>query len=234
MSNHKYIDTSLNIIKEKLPTMSDSIRELASELSTTMKNDGVIQLMGVDQDYAFRMELGYRAGGLGQFHGLDSEDLVLRGIVSAEDAKNMEASELAEKMWSIYNIHPQDSFLFYVSGSVDPIMLEIAKLAKKNNHVLHVVGNVVRDKDSEIYTIADKVIDTDLGEIDLTTDVNGVAMGPVSNLVGNLFAQCLTLELFNSLEEQGVEVNVLWSANIVGADEHNATITDPYEGRWNA
>ena len=49
-----------------------------------MLNDGIIQLFGVNHDRALPMELGFRAGGLVQYHQINIDNAILRGAVNDE------------------------------------------------------------------------------------------------------------------------------------------------------
>ena len=64
------------------------------------------------------MELGFRAGGLVQYHIMDMRDLPLRGVISTEETlaeDYLKRDDLAEKLMAMYNVEANDAFLLYVS-----------------------------------------------------------------------------------------------------------------------
>lgn len=239
-----YVETSLQALNHSLASAREGIIAMAGQVAAIMEKKGVIQLFGVGQDEAFGMELGYRAGGLVQYHRLNLRDLLMRGVVEAGTFNHpdfAERPELAQRLWDLYTIDPQDGILIYASDKVHAITLALAELAKSKGHVVMLVYNAksyAANKDSSnheaLLSISDIALDLDVPFPDLVCDVEGYRYGQVTNLVGNMFAQAMTMEIYRILTAAGYHVPVLQSANIKGADEHNKQITAPFDGRWNS
>ena len=77
----------------------------------------------------------------------------------------------------------------------------------------------------------DLYLDMMADDPDVAVDLDGLKVGQIGNTVSNVMAQMLTAEIYNYYVSHGKEAPVLLSANVKGADVHNNSLTDPYEGR---
>ncbi|NLC34172.1 MAG: SIS domain-containing protein [Erysipelothrix sp.] len=231
------------IVKKAVEASQADIMQLAHAISEVMIDEGVIQLYGVNHDIALSMELGFRAGGLVQYHIIDNRHLSLREIVSLEETlapDYLQREDIAQMMFDMYNIEANDAFLIYVSTEVVTSTLKLAQIAKEKGHKVFIITNkhAIEATDLEnaqsLYELADLIVDLNIGYPDLFFKVNDVAVSQVSNLVANMFAQALTMEIYTIMKDQGHEPAVLWSMNVPGADSHNRELTSKYDGRWNS
>lgn len=238
-----YFETTNNIVKRSFELSQDDINELAVKVSEDMIKDGVIQLFGVGHDLALSMELGFRAGGLVQYHIMDMRDLPLRGVISTEETlaeDYLKRDDLAEKLMAMYNVEANDAFLLYVSTEVHQVTLDLAKLAKANGHNVYLITNksaveATNIKNAqELFAIVDHIIDLHIAYPDQIFSLDNLQVSQVSNLVANMFAQSLTMEIYKYMKSKNYEPAVLWSMNIEGADQHNKNLTSKYDGRWNS
>ena len=196
-----------------------------------------------EHDTALSMELGFRAGGLVQYHQMGIRDLLLRGIVSEEESKKADFYEddtLVNKLWDAYNIDDRDAFMIFASNKVPKLTLNLAKLAKAKNHKVifitskKAVLEVSEDNALQLLDLSDKVIDLNIDYPDLSYEVNDIKVTQITNLIATLFAQGMTMEIYNYLKAHNHPTRVLWSMNIKGADEHNKQLCEKFEGRWNS
>lgn len=240
MKSMKLIDTSMQRVHEIFNQQRDNMEALAEAIASVMENDGVIQLFGAKQDAAFSMELGYRAGGLVQYHIVSPKELVMRGLVDATLTEDdlLESSNAVNLLMGTYQIEPSDAFLIYVSTKLYPFTMELIRWAKERGHKVFVIANVDLLKEtweySSLLDTVDYLLDNGIGLETSMITLDEHPLGNLSNLVGNMMAQALTLEIYRILKERGQDPQVLWSANIAGADEHNRTITARFDGRWNS
>lgn len=223
----------------------DELIHMAQVLGDVMLDNGVIQLFGYEQDRAFSMELGYRAGGLMPYHQINVKDLVLRGIITEEEMKAdgfYNRKDLAKLIWDTYNIAENDVFLMYVTADTYDSVLDLAKMAKDKGHRIFLVGSKegyakgpYQENSKQLLELADEYLDLCIEYPDtVLTYKEQIKITQVANVVGNIFAQMLTAEIYRYLTENGHEAPVLLSANVTGADVHNKAIAQPYEGRWNS
>ena len=226
-------------------SQKDQLLHLAKVMGDVMLDNGIIQLFGVEQDRAFSMELGYRAGGLMPYHQINVKDLLLRGIVSEQEYKDdsfLNRADLAEMLWNTYNIEANDAILIYVTCNTYDGVLSFAKLAKAKGHRVFLVGSKeglekgpYQANSKELMALAELFLDLGIDYPDTVLDYkDGIKITQVSNVVGNIYAQMLTAEIYRYLTENGHEAPILLSANVTGADVHNRAISDKYLGRWNS
>lgn len=242
MNAHDYFAQTKLILDQAKNTQAQALVTMAQAMGDVMIGNGLIQLLGIGPDRAFAMELGYRAGGLMPYHQINLKDLVLRGHVPAESMKDphfTDREDLAEKLWHLYNVQPQDALLVYAAAEVSGVALGVAKLAKTENRKIFFVGNVksvTRFQNGQaLLALSDFVLDLCTPVEDTILTLKGdIKITQVANVVGNIFAQMLTAETYRYLKEKGLEAPVLLSANVTGADVHNRKISDVYLGRWNS
>lgn len=238
-----YFERTNSIVKRSFELSQEDINTLAVKISEDMMKDGVIQLFGVGHDLALSMELGFRAGGLVQYHIMDMRDLALRGLVKSEEtleADYLERTDLAEKLYSMYNIEENDAFLLYVSNEIHQVTLDLAKIAHSQGKKIYLITNkaAIETNDNTrahlLYDLVDHVVDLHIAYPDQIYNLGNLKVSQVSNLVANMFAQALTMEIYKYMKSKNHEPAVLWSMNIEGADQHNKNLTSKYDGRWNS
>jgi uncharacterized phosphosugar-binding protein len=83
-----------------------------------------------------------------------------------------------------------------------------------------------------LFELGDVVIDNCAPSGDAVLDMGqGSKICAVSTLTGSVIAQALTAEIAAAYQQSGQQPPVLVSANIDGADEHNARIREHYGSR---
>ena len=115
----------------------------------------------------------------------------------------------------------------------EPLIIELAKKAKKNNQkVVAVINKKAYDKtNSNLLEYCDEYLDMECEDPDIAIDLDGIKIGQLSSTVTNVLAQMLTAEIYSYFIDKGKDAPVLLSANINGADVHNNSLTDPYGRR---
>ena len=241
----EYFEVTNSALDKACASQREQLLHMAKAMGDIMLDNGVIQLFGVEQDRAFSMELGYRAGGLMPYHQMNVKDLVLRGIISENemfDEDFYNRKDLAEKLWETYNIEKNDAIMMSVTCNAYDSVLEVARLAKEKGHKVMLVGNkkglengAYQANAKELLAIADLFLDLSIAYPDTVVSYkNGIKITQVANVVANVFAQMLTAETYRYLTENGHDAPILLSANVTGADVHNRAISDKYDGRWNS
>ncbi len=237
---------AVNLLEITKEEQRKTIEKVAAMMGECMKENGIVQLFGIDHGRAFSMELGYRAGGLMPFHQFNTKDLALRGVISEEEYQREgfnDCEDMAEKLWDLYLVEPTDMFILVSLSGCEGLIIETALQAKQKGHkVVAVVTKELSDASiskhssgKKLVEIADIVIDTGAKNPDLLLGVDGThKVNQIATIAGNVIAQMITAEVYRYLKEQGTECPVLLSANIKGADVHNKELSDKYLGRWNA
>lgn len=179
------------------------------------------------------------------FHQLNMKDLILRGILPVEEINDpdfYDRADLAERLWNLYRIDKTDMILIYAVETVYDSVLDIAKLAKSKGHQVMLVANMQgiqkgahAHNADELIALADLTLDLCTPTPDTLLELkDGIKITQVGNVVGNIFAQMLTAQIYRYLVDLGQDPAVLLSANVTGADVHNRLISDRYLGRWNS
>lgn len=239
----KKANSYIPIIKKR---EEKSILNASKLIANTILNKGLVQLFATDNGRAFSMELGYRAGGLMAFHQYKIKDLVLRSIVDEDEFMKTNfynETRFTDTLWNLYDVQDNDMFIFISHKGNEALLIDTALKAKsKNMKIIAVVNYNSLNKASSLHSsqkkltdIADVIIDLATDDPDTLFKINEIyKINQISNIIGNIIAQMITVETYRYLVENGHKPPILLSANIKGADVHNKKLSDVYLGRWNA
>ena len=114
------------------------IKDIANIFVETIKNGGVIQMLGIGKLEEFAQELYYRAGGLVPFHKM-----------SLNDFRNIDDIE------KIYKMDDKDAYLLISEKGDETIINDLIKKAKSKKQKLILA---LRDVNSEIVKYVDAVL----------------------------------------------------------------------------
>lgn len=243
MELKQYFNTTLESLKEIKDNDRECILEISEFLGKTIPTTSLIHLVGLNQGITFSMELNFRAGGLMSFSMFDPKSLVLSEIMTKEEFRVSDVENdvsLATKLWDLNNVHSEDVFIFSSFDGTEPLLIELAEMAKRKNHKIISVTNTKTCKAAKakhssgkkLLDFGDYVIDYNLPEVDAITDVDGIhKMNQLATVRGDVIAQMITAETYKYLKDHGQATPILLSANINGADVHNAALSDKFKGR---
>lgn len=232
----QYFEAVKNRVEVSYNLQADKIRKVASMFGGCMENGGVVQLAGYKHDEEFVNELNFRAGGIAPYHAFKFKDVMLKGIVPAEDIESGKAFEdlsLIDKLPEVYQLDPRDLWCVVDNTGSTPIYVELAKRMKADGHVVvGVVNKATYDAvGGTLLDYCDEWLDMCGENPDVAQTIGDLNVGQLSSTVTNITAQMLTAELYDYFVSKGKTAPVLLSANVKGADVHNASLTDPYERR---
>lgn len=235
-----------NILKQAIERAyvdeHEKLTKVADLFYDTIQENGVIQLFGVKHGEEFVNELNFRAGGLAPYHGIGLKDLILRNVITQDEYDSGEVynrEDILNLMLDLYKLDKNDTYVLVSQYGNEPLLIELAKYCKDNGHKIVAVINkksydvspCEHSTNTKLLDYSDIYLDMDVNEPDVALRVGKYSVGQVSSTVANVLAQMLTAELYHKFEMSGKEAPVLLSANIKGADVHNNTLTDVYEGR---
>lgn len=238
----EYFELAKKGIEELYEKENDDIQKAAELLGNCMKNNGVVQLFGVNHGEEVVNELNFRAGGLAPYHGLKPMELALAGKIDrtlVDTGEIYETTKYVDDLFALYKLDPSDAYVITSFYGNEPMAVEIARRAKKEGHlVISIVNKASYDKaiakyenGKKLLDYSDHYIDMCAKEEDIALTIHGYSVGQLSSVYANIIAQMLTAEIFNWFEQNNLEAPVLLSANLAGADKHNNALTDKYEGR---
>ncbi|MCU1525737.1 MAG: sugar isomerase protein [Microbacteriaceae bacterium] len=212
-------------------------------LVTAIERGGVIQAFGTGHSEAFAMEIAGRAGGLIPTNKIALRDVVLRGDlgVDALGGAALERNpEIAEQLYAISNVGPDDVFIIASNSGVNGSIVGLALLAKSKGHPViavtsfehtmgvepkHASGKRLRD-------VADVALDNRAPFGDATLELaGGIPVGAVSSITAAYIAQVLTIGTAQRLAATGTTPPLYISANIPGGDAHNDALEKLYLNR---
>lgn len=222
-------------------TQGPAIREAAALCARSILAGGVVHIFGAGHSRAFGMELSGRAGGLVPMHVFGLEEVAPPGKRGLQLLDLERGPDTAHRLLATFPVHPADVFIIASNSGRNGCPVELALEVKRRGHPLitvtsleHAGGVTSRHPSGKrVFELADVVIDngTPYGDAVLRSPGLKEAVCAVSSVTGALIAQALTAETIRLIIEAGAEPPVYVSANLDGADEHNARLEARYEGR---
>lgn len=224
-------------------TQLPAIQRASALLAGRMRAGGVVQVFGSGHSKAFSMEMSGRAGGLVPAHAMYLSDLALTGRYAAGDLRDPSFErrpEVARELFGLYDIRPDDAFIIVSNSGRNGATVEMALIAAEQGLPVVAVTSVAHTSavtsrhpsGKRLIDLGDVVIDNcaPLGDAVLDTG-HAARVCAVSSVTGAMIAQALTAEIAADYQRRGAEPPVMVSANLDGADEHNARLRDPYGAR---
>lgn len=224
-------------------TQFPAIQRASAVLAERMRSGGVVQLFGSGHSKAFSMEMSGRAGGLVPAHAMYLSDLALTGRYGAEELRDPSFErrpEVARELFGLYDIRPSDAFIIVSNSGRNGATVEMALIAAEKGLPVVVVTSVAHTSavtsrhpsGKRLIDLGDIVIDNcaPLGDAVLDTGYS-TKVCAVSSVTGAMIAQALTAEITADYQRHGAEPPVMASANVDGADDHNARLRAPYGSR---
>lgn len=221
----------------------DAIRRASALLAERMRSGGVVQLFGTGHSRSVSMEMTGRAGGLVPMHAMQLADLALFGRYPVDEVRYPafeRRSEVARELFDLYDVRPEDAFIIVSNSGRNGATVEMALLASERKLPVVVVTSLAHTTavasrhpcGKRLFELADIVIDNCAPYGDAVLDAgSGLKVCAVSVITGAMIAQSLTAEIVAQYRRHGEEPPVLVSANVDGADEHNARIRASYGSR---
>ncbi len=212
-------------------------------IATSLGNDGVIQAFGTGHSAAFAMEMAGRAGGFIPSHRINLDDVAIYGNRPIEEIGTAElerGSTVADELWELYNISPNDVLLIASNSGANGSTVGLALRAQSEGIPVIAVTSLDHSKkvDSKhpsgkrLFEVADVVIDNLAPYGDGTIEVaDGINAGPVSSITAAYIAQLMTLGAADKLRSAGELPPMYISANIPTGDAHNIALQERYAGR---
>ena len=224
-------------------TQMPEIERAADLLAPRLLDGGVVHVFGTGHSEAFAMELASRAGGLAPFHAMALRDLAVRGDRFMEEVLDPTLERdpsVARELLRIHDVRPGDAFIVVSNSGRNGSTVEMAVAARERELPVVAVTSMEHTRavtsrhpsGKRLFEVADVVIDNGAPLGDAVIDLGGgLRVCALSSIAGAVIAQGLTAEIASRYVDTGREPPVLVSANVDGADERNAELRRPYEGR---
>ena len=209
MTNNYYFGRVKKGMQYYLKNKMDEITKIATIFKNTIKNGGVVQMLGVGKMEEFAQELYYRSGGIAQFHKMSESDSLVNGLFDNDNNVN--------EFINLYNINQKDSFLLISEKGNEPFMLMLAKMVKAKNQKL--VAIVRKCEDESIINYSDEML------------ILHEKTNPIDVTIDDTLAQFLSFKTYELLKEDGITPLIFESNNNPNSKKHNERILDMYKGR---
>ncbi len=232
----EYLHYASGVIETIMREEKEGIERAAAALKDTMARGGMLYTFGTGHSSILCMEPFKRAGGLGACCPI-LDDRMMPNLPKKPEDVGLERREgVTAEIFKRYPIKAGDTMIVICyagknATSVDACLLcrELGVTSIGISSVEHAL--TVGPHHSSgllVHQACDISIDNHGRAGDASVDFDGFTVGPISTIVGGAIIQAITCRAVELMVEQGVEPEILISANIPNGDEHNQPIFEKY------
>jgi uncharacterized phosphosugar-binding protein len=223
---------------EKAFQQEREIREAASYISTTLKNNGWIYACGTGHSHMLAEEVFYRAGGFARVRPLLLPKLMLHE--SATGSTEEERKEgYASLLFQEYEITESDVLIISSNSGRNSVPIELASHAQQKGAKVIVITNLAHSQSVtsrhasglKLYQLGDVVLDNfgEIGDAALHLEGLSTAIGPTSTVIGTALLQAILVEATTQLLAQGIVPDIFASSNSDQGGAHNEALLEAYK-----
>ncbi|MGD6959147.1 SIS domain-containing protein [Rossellomorea aquimaris] len=238
------ISTYFEKIQEKLHVVhteeAEKMAKLAQKISSSIQQDGIIQLFGCGHSHILGEEVFYRAGGLVPINPILIEPLMLHeGAVRSSQLER--AKGFAGEFMNAQDIQPHDVVIVISTSGKNPVPIEVALHAKKcGAYVVSISSFDYVEKETSrhpsgkfLSEVVDLAIDNHsvVGDAVLTDPRVSVPFSPSSTVIGAAVLNSVMAGAIENMVIDGFEPPIFLSGNVDGADDHNEGLIEKYRKR---
>jgi uncharacterized phosphosugar-binding protein len=238
---HRYFAAAKRALEEAERTQMDAIKRAGELVARAIADGHMVYVFGASHASIPAQELFYRAGGL-----VPISPILAPGLTT--DVRPITRTSAIERMAGYARVILQDVslgpgdvlFAISVSGR-NTVSVEMAEEARARGATVVAVTSMPYTKTVTsrapsgqlLYQVADLVLDIGGVPGDAAVQVDGVQqrVGPTSTVVAVAMLNAVVVCAVDILARSGVEPPVFISANIDGADAHNAALMARYRDR---
>ncbi|MDR0952952.1 MAG: SIS domain-containing protein [Elusimicrobiota bacterium] len=235
---NKYFKEIVKLLEKIEDTQSEKMKQAAALIANTVKQDGLIYVLGSGHSQNVALEPFHRSGSLACVSAILDDSFNFKP--SAHAATALERLEgLTPIILSRHNLTPKDIFIVVSNSGRNAAGIDAAIYAKSKGLKVIVITALAAHKDSKPRHSSGKML-RDFGDITLDNCCNkqetaltlaGKNIAPVSTIAGaaiiNNIMYLATAELVNS----GQNPPIYLSSNDDGGDANNAALAQKYKGR---
>ena len=242
-----FYDAMIKVLEDLETKETKNIKSAAEICAKAIEKDGVVHIFGSGHSVGFGYEITGRPGSLVPFHMIETSDFVTKGFYSLAEFKDPDniferRPDIAYKLYSLYDIRPQDVFIVISNSGINGVVIDLAQAARDHGHqvivitsLLHTLSEPSRHPSKKkLFELGDVIIDNcgPRGDALIRTGENEKVCS-ISSITGIYIAQALTIEICKILNENKIELPLLYSHEVNGYQMHNEELKNKYKGRIN-
>ncbi|HWJ75667.1 MAG TPA: sugar isomerase domain-containing protein [Kaistia sp.] len=231
-----YLAKAVSLLQIAARRESATLKAAAAAASEAVAGGGLIYIFGTGHSHMMAEEGHFRAGGLACVVPVLSSAVMLHeGAMASTQLERL--TGLADIVLGRYPIGPADVLIVFSTSGVNAAPVEAARFGRARGAKVIAVTSVAYSTAAangreRLADLGDFVLDTGAPPGDAVSTIrDGVTAGPVSTVLGAALLNALLVAVASDLERQGHPAPVYLSANMPGAAENNAKLTEIYKAR---
>lgn len=233
-----FTNSIINLLKELEEKEIQNIDKASQIMFEAMKNDKVVHIFATGHSHMFAEEMFYRAGGLVQINPI-LEPFLMQHEGAVRSTQFERLSGIAKLIYNSLDIKEGEPMIIVSNSGINSVPVEMAEIAKENNHPVIIVTSATVSKDlkartlnnKKLYEIGDVVIDNHSPYGDGVVNTKYGQIGSTSTILNSYIAQMLVLKIVEKYDKEGLVPPIYQSANTPGGDEHNKYLYDKFKSR---
>lgn len=234
----KYTEKIINLLEDIENQENDNIKMASQIMFDAMKKDLVVHVFATGHSHMFAEELFYRAGGLVQINPILEPALMQHeGAVRSTQLERL--TGLSKIIFNSLDAREGEPFIIVSNSGINAVPIEMAELAKNNNHPIIILSSVESSKQlksratngKKLFEFGDVVIDNHSPYGDGVIQSKYGNIGSSSTILNSYIAQMLVLNIIELYENEGIVPPIYQSANTPGGDEHNQKLYYKFKNR---
>lgn len=239
---HPYVKGTIDKIIQATEKQEDKLIELSKILTETVKNNGVLHVLGTGHSHMISEEIFYRAGGPLFVNPILEPNLMLH----EDPVKSTRLERLpgyASAILEDVDFNSNDVFLIISNSGRNPVPVEAALYAMERDVFTVSLSSFAHSESVEsrhesgkkLMEITDMALDNygEIGDALLELEDYGTMYGATSSAVGVVLVQTLISLTIERLASEGIEPPLMRSANLDDSDETNIELVAKYKDRIN-
>jgi uncharacterized phosphosugar-binding protein len=240
MSAEAYISEVERLIRETVETQLEAIRRAAKLVAASVTKGRVVHLFGTGHSHLLAQEAWFRAGGLMAANAmLDPGLSMIAGGLRSGGLERLPG--YARALLDDYDVQAGDVIIVISNSGRNAAPVEMALEAKERGLVVVALTSLAHARSvpskhasgKRLHEIADIVLDNRGVPGDGIVKLDGLQprVGPTSTVIGAVILNAIVVQAVRDILEAGGSPPVAFSANLDGAEEHNADLVRQYRGR---
>ena len=233
-----FTNSIINLLKELEEKEIKNIDKASQIMFEAMKNDKIVHIFATGHSHMFAEEMFYRAGGLVQINPI-LEPFLMQHEGAVRSTQFERLSGIAKLIYNSLDIKEGEPMIIVSNSGINSVPVEMAEIAKENNHPVIIVTSATVSKDlkartvnnKKLYEIGDVVIDNHSPYGDGVVNTKYGQIGSTSTILNSYIAQMLVLKIVEKYDKEGLVPPIYQSANTPGGDEHNKYLYDKFKSR---